>query len=234
MSRIAPLSLPPSSTNSLASLLASLPLTKAAVVIVILALGCASAPPQRMGTVTTLSAASTANYERCPHNVPREVCAQCNPALIPKFKAADDWCPMHDVPESQCWKCHPDLNFDPLPPRPANADMTELSHAGEDVPSLESHAVRGKVTLFDFYAVWCGPCRKLDAHVFALLGQRTDVAVRKLNVVSWETPLAERYMRNVPNLPYVIVYGKSGARLRAISGLDLEALDRAIEEASRS
>ena len=95
------------------------------------------------------------------------------------------------------------------------AEALPEAPAKADVPSLESHAVRGKVTLFDFYAVWCGPCRKLDAHVFALLGQRTDVAVRKLNVVSWETPLAERYMRNVPNLPYVIVYGKSGARLRA-------------------
>ena len=29
----------------------------------------------------------------------------------------------------------------------------------------------GKVTLFDFYAVWCAPCRKIDAHVFAPAGQ---------------------------------------------------------------
>ena len=30
----------------------------------------------------------------------------------------------------------------------------------------------GKVTLFDFYAVWCAPCRKIDAHLFPLLGRR--------------------------------------------------------------
>jgi len=185
-----------------------------------------------MGTLTNLSAASTPNWERCPHGVPKEKCAVCNPALVPTFKAAGDWCPLHGVPESQCFKCHPDLNFDPLPPLPANADLVELSKQGEDVPSLDGYAVKGKVTLFDFYAIWCGPCRKVDAHVFPMLGQRSDLAVRKLNMVSWETPLAERYLKDTPSLPYIVVYGKDGKRVRAISGLDLAALDRTISEAS--
>jgi len=195
---------------------------------------CATSPPPHveMGTLSNLSAASTANYERCPHGVPKETCAHCNPALVPKFKAVGDWCPMHDVPESQCFKCHPDLNFDPLPGLPAGADLVELSKQGEDVPSLDAQAVKGKVTLFDFYAVWCGPCRKLDAHVFPLLGKRGDLALRKLNMVSWETPLAERYLKDIPGLPYVVVYGKDGKKVRAVSGLDLEALDHAIAEAS--
>ena len=202
----------------------------------VMALGaaCASSQPpsqhQQMGTISTLSAASTANYERCPHDVPREVCARCNPALIPKFKAVGDWCPPHDVPESQCWTCHPDLNFDPLPPKPAGADLAEIAHAGEDIPSLEEHAVKGKVTLFDFYAVWCGPCRTLDKYVFEMLGHRKDVALRKLNIVSWETPLAERYLRGVESLPFVIVYGKDGKRVRTVVGLNTRALDRAIAD----
>jgi thiol-disulfide isomerase/thioredoxin len=165
--------------------------------------------------------------------VPREVCARCNPALVPKFKAAGDWCAEHDTPESQCFACHPDLTFDPLPPLAAGADLVELSKQGEDVPSLEGHAVAGKVTVFDFYAVWCAPCRKVDAHLFPLLAERGDLAIRKLNVVSWETPLAARHLKNVPSLPYVIVYGKDGRRVAAVAGLDLAALDRAIAEASR-
>jgi thiol-disulfide isomerase/thioredoxin len=200
-----------------------------------LAAACATNRPPAAGhgTITTLSAASTADYQRCPHKVPTEVCARCNPALVPKFKAAKDWCQEHGVPESQCFECHPDLTFDPLPPLPAGADLVELSKQGEDVPSLDGHAVKGKVTLFDFYAVWCAPCRKVDAHVFPILAQRSDLAVRKLNMVSWETPLAERYLKNIPSLPYVVVYGKDGKRIRAISGLDLDALDRTIAEASR-
>jgi thiol-disulfide isomerase/thioredoxin len=200
---------------------------------VALATACAASPPPQHGTVTTLSAASNADYEKCPHGIPKEVCARCNPALAPKFKAANDWCPLHDVPESQCFQCHPDLTFDPLPPLPPTADLVELSKQGEDVPSLDAYAAKGKVTLFDFYAVWCAPCRKVDAHVFPLLGQRADLAVRKLNVVSWETPLAARYLKDVPGLPYVIVYGKDGKRVGAVSGLDVAALDRTIAEASR-
>ncbi len=184
-----------------------------------------------MGTVTTLSAASSSNYEVCPHRVPREVCTRCNSKLIPRFKAAHDWCPMHDVPESQCFDCHPDLNFDPLPPVPDGADLREISKLGEDVPRLEDHLAPGKVTLFDFYAVWCGPCRKIDAHVFPRLGHGRDLAVRKLNVVDWETPIARHYMKDVTALPYLVVYGKTGKRVRTVSGLDLRAIDAAIAEA---
>lgn len=194
---------------------------------------CAAPRPTEHGTITTLSAASSENAERCQHRVPKEVCTRCNPELIPKFKAAKDWCPEHGVPESQCFECHPDLTFDPLPPVPPGADLAELSRQGEDVPSLEAHAVKGKVTVFDFYAVWCAPCRKIDAHVFALLGKRNDLALRKLNVVSWETPLARRYLKDVPGLPYLLVHGKDGRRVRAISGLDLAAIDQAIAEAAR-
>ena len=199
----------------------------------LLATSCASSPPVKHGTITTLSAASSADSPRCEHKVPAEVCTRCHPELVGKFKAAKDWCVEHEVPESQCYECHPDLTFDPLPPLPPNADLKELAKEGEDVPSLEAHVVPGKVTLFDFYAVWCAPCRKIDAHVFALLGKRSDLALRKLNVVSWDTPLAARYLKNIPDLPYVVVYGKNGKRVDAVAGFDLEALDRAIAAAGK-
>jgi thiol-disulfide isomerase/thioredoxin len=192
---------------------------------------CATSAAGNHGTVTTLSAASSPDAARCPHKVPKEVCTRCNPALVPKFQAAKDWCKEHGVPESQCFECHPDLTFDPLPPKPAGADLVEISAQGEDVPALEPHVVPGKVTVFDFYAIWCAPCRKIDEHLFPLLGRRADVAVRKLNVVSWETPVAERYLRNAASLPFVVVYGKRGQRVAEIAGLDLGAIDRAIDKA---
>jgi thiol-disulfide isomerase/thioredoxin len=185
------------------------------------------------GKITTLSAASSKEYERCKHKVPKEVCTRCNPNLAARFKEAKDWCPEHDVPESQCFKCHPDLTFDPLPPLSEKADLLEIAHEGEDVPALETHAVKGKVTLFDFYAVWCAPCRKIDAHVFELLGKRDDLAMRKLNVVSWETPLAKRYLKDISGLPFVVVYGKSGKRVATVEGLDLKKLDQAIAAADK-
>jgi len=185
------------------------------------------------GKITTLSTASSKNFERCVHKVPKEVCSRCNPNLVSKFKDARDWCGEHGVPESQCFKCHPDLTFDPLPALSEGADFAEIAHEGEDVPNLEAHAVKGKITLFDFYAVWCAPCRKVDAHVYGLLAKRKDLALRKLNVVSWETPLAVRYLKDVPGLPYIVVYGKDGKRAATVNGFDLKKLDKAIAAAGK-
>lgn len=192
---------------------------------------CAGKAAPQHGTHSTLTTAGS--LELCQHNVPAETCTRCHPELEAKFKAVNDWCPEHGVPESQCLICHPDLSFEPLPELPATADVVKISNAGEDVPSLETHAAEGKVTIFDFYADWCAPCRKVDAHVYSLLQKRDDIALRKLNIVSWETPLAKRYLANVESMPYLVVFGKDGKQVRAISGFDLAALDEAIAEAGR-
>jgi thiol-disulfide isomerase/thioredoxin len=183
------------------------------------------------GTISSLSTAKTAGAELCDHRVPADVCTRHNPHLVAKFKKVGDWCAEHGVPESQCFECHPDLSFEPLPEAPAGADIVKISQQGEDVPSLDAHLAPGKVTIFDFYADWCAPCRKIDAHVLTLMQKRNDIAVRKLNVVSWETPIARRLTSwRVAKLPYVVVYGKDGKQVRAITGFDLDALDKAIAE----
>ncbi len=170
----------------------------------------------------------------CEHKVPEKVCTKHHPALIAQFQRANDWCKPHDVPESQCLECHPDLTFEPLPKLPEDADVEWLSRAGEDVPDLDVHAVKGQVTVFDFYADWCAACRKVDGHVYKLIaGGNRHLAYRKMNIVEWESPLAERYVKNVPSLPFVVIHGRDGKRFTALHGADLAALDRALTEAGR-
>lgn len=194
--------------------------------------GCATGATPRHGSLSNLSAANGADAAFCPHKVPQVACTRCNPTLVAQFKGVGDWCGEHDVPESQCFTCHPDLTFDPLPEPPSGADVKRLAQAGEDIGPLAEHAAAGKVTLFDFYADWCMPCRKVDAHVYGLLGKSPNLAYRKLNLVSWESALAKRNLANVPNLPYVVVYGRNRQLVGAMTGLDLPALDKLIEAAS--
>jgi len=168
--------------------------------------------------------------DRCVHGIPCEVCVKCHPELVGKFKAAGDWCPEHGVPESQCGICHPEVLKVP-PHAPDGADFKRVVASGEDLPALEPHLARGKITLIDFYADWCGPCRQVDEHVFAQLGQRADLAYRKLNIVSWDSPIARHYLAGVANLPYVLVYGRDGKLIGKMVGLHLDQLDQAIAAA---
>jgi len=49
------------------------------------------------------------NPEWCEHGFENGKCYRCDPKLEAKFKAADDWCGGHKVPESQCGDCNEDV-----------------------------------------------------------------------------------------------------------------------------
>lgn len=119
----------------------------------------------------------------------------------------------------------------PVPP-PAVPDVAEISEAGHTV-ELRDHLAAGKVTVFDFYAEWCKPCKEVDRHMEQVLATQGDVALRKIDVVDWDSEVAEAYLRYVPTLPYVVVFGRSGKEIAKISGLHLDDLDAAIEKGRR-
>jgi thiol-disulfide isomerase/thioredoxin len=201
---------------------------RAILLPVTLAIMIACGGPPRHGVLTPGSLASRHDWKACEHRVPEEVCVRCHPDLAASFRDKGDWCPEHGVPESQCLLCHPDLDFSPPLAPPAGADVAVLVRAGEDLPALEPHRVAGKVTLFDFYASWCPPCRAVDRHLYPLALAQADLAVRKINVVSWDTPIAARWLRDVSDLPYLVVYGVDGRRVAEIAGAKLDEIDRAI------
>ncbi len=79
--------------------------------------------------------------------------------------------------------------------------------------------VAGKVTVFDFGASWCEPCEVLDGLLRDLMRRYPGrVAVRRLRVETWETPAAQRYLRDAPELPHVRVFGADGAPAFARGG----------------
>ncbi len=117
-------------------------------------------------------------------------------------------------------------------PFPKAADVALISKNGETIELTENLAI-GKFTVFDFYAPWCGPCKKVDAEMARILGHRSDVALRKINIDTWSTPVVQQFKGQLNELPYVVVFGPDGKQIAAISGLDLPRLRKALSEAPR-
>lgn len=82
-------------------------------------LGCKSAKDAPKPATTTATAAHAASSAKpgsyddwCDeHQVPESLCTRCNPQLGSAFKATNDWCEEHGLPESQCLKCNPGLKI---------------------------------------------------------------------------------------------------------------------------
>ena len=110
---------------------------------------------------------------------------------------------------------------------PEGADVAIVTATGEAVGPLEKLRVPGKYTVLDFYADWCGPCRVVDKHLREIVTSRKDVAVRKLNIVDFESALARQLGRRLQALPYVVVFDPRGRRIE-IRGNDPKKLSAAL------
>jgi len=110
---------------------------------------------------------------------------------------------------------------------PGHADVAVLTEDGSAVGPLHALRVPGKYTVFDVHADWCPPCRDVDRRLREIAATRHDVAVRKLNVVDFDSPLAAELGPGFDALPYLVVFSPAGDRT-VVVGLDPPALDRAL------
>lgn len=111
---------------------------------------------------------------------------------------------------------------------PEGTDVAVLTTDGSAVGPLPKLAVAGKYTVFDVFAEWCGPCRVVDGRLRQVVTQRSDVAIRKLNVRDFDTPLARELGPAFQTLPYLVVLTPRGKRVDIV-GTDFEKLDRALQ-----
>jgi thiol-disulfide isomerase/thioredoxin len=91
-------------------------------------------------------------------------------------------------------------------------DIVDLAPPGAAVDLVP---VPGKLTIFDFWASWCTPCRVLEEQLLELASRHKDVvAIRRIDIVDADSPATKRHL--VPgnyDLPHLKVYGPDGILL---------------------
>lgn len=86
--------------------------------------------------------------------------------------------------------------------------------------NLKHHMAKGKITLVDFVAPWCAPCKVLTPKLERLTVERDNIALRKVDLVDWESD-ASRIAQGkykVQGLPYVMVFDEQGKLLGTVRG----------------
>lgn len=128
------------------------------------------------------------------------------------------------------------LGFEGLPPnqRPiaplpddkrAALDIRTVSH-GERI-DVRAALAPGKITIFDYYADWCGPCRLLTPKLERLLLKYDEIALRKVDITKWESPAAKQASAEfeLPGLPFTRVFDARGNLLGQVQGNFIERIE---------
>jgi thiol-disulfide isomerase/thioredoxin len=102
-----------------------------------------------------------------------------------------------------------------------------ISHGAQ--VDMNQHIARGNVTVVEFYADWCGPCRWLSPKLEQMAQTDPEVALRKIDIVRWGTPVAQQF--NLHSIPQVNVYNRAGGLVGTVSGADFDQVKAYVAQA---
>ena len=95
-----------------------------------------------------------------------------------------------------------------------------VSHEPGQRVNIEELVREGKITIFDFYSEYCGPCVIMSPKLEKLEQKRDDIVVVKIDVnregvrgIDWRSPVVAQY--GIRSIPYFIVYNEAGRRTHA-------------------
>jgi len=105
-----------------------------------------------------------------------------------------------------------------------------ISHGAQ--VDINQHLALGNVTVVDFYADWCGPCRQLSPSLEQMATTDPQIALRKIDIVNWRTAVAQQF--NIHSIPQVNVYDRAGRLVGTVVGADIDEIKRYVAQAKAS
>jgi thiol-disulfide isomerase/thioredoxin len=105
-----------------------------------------------------------------------------------------------------------------------------ISHGAQ--VDINQHLAFGNVTVVDFYADWCGPCRQLSPSLEQMASSDPEIALRKIDIVNWRTAVVQQF--NIHSIPQVNVYDRSGRLIGTVVGADFERVKSYVAQAKSS
>lgn len=116
--------------------------------------------------------------------------------------------------------------------------LTEKEKEGLDIKTItggdkikfKDHLTQGKITIFDFYADWCAPCRVFSPKVERLLLTNDNLALRKVDIVDWKSNLSKQLTKEykLPAMPFTLIIDDQGNLVGKVEGNDIEKVKEII------
>jgi thioredoxin 1 len=108
------------------------------------------------------------------------------------------------------------------------SDPIEVISGGNEI-DINKHLAAGKITLVEFYADWCGPCKMISPTLEKLAKTDSDIALCKIDIVNWQSAVSRQY--SIHSIPCVAVFDRKGQLVGIMNGVDPQALDQYIAQA---
>jgi thiol-disulfide isomerase/thioredoxin len=111
---------------------------------------------------------------------------------------------------------------------PDRGQPIEVISRGMQV-DITKHLALGNVTIVDFYADWCGPCKQISPSLEQMAKTDPEIALRKIDIVNWKTAVVKQH--NIRSIPQVNVYNRGGNLVGTVVGGNIEQVKRYVAQA---
>jgi thiol-disulfide isomerase/thioredoxin len=122
---------------------------------------------------------------------------------------------------------------EPAPPAVVAGRGQQVKVISHGAPvDITKHLALGNVTVVDFYADWCGPCKQLSPSLEQMARTDPQIALRMIDIVNWKTAVVKQY--NIRSIPQVNIYNRGGRLVGTVVGADIQEVKRYVAQAKTS